>query len=188
MSVINGSLSKIEEDARDRSTNLRDELRNVEAQHSQLISDLSTKLSLELTAMSTRVQGSFDKVAMKQREDLEQQKDMLDKRISSTIVEISNRLEGNNQDIENFVSEKLEKFKEQLAEDRFKMDTITEGKNQAFTIESEKRVLNKVANILKANEGFKAEVFEKLEQQLNDTRKVYRETKEERSLYESRLN
>lgn len=43
------------------------------------------------------------------------------------------------------------------------MDTITEGKNQAFTIESEKRVLNKVASILKANEGFKAEVFEKLE-------------------------
>lgn len=71
LSVINGSLQKMEEDGRDRSTNLRDELRNVEAQHSQLISDLSTKLSLELTAMSTRVQGSFDKVAMKQREDLE---------------------------------------------------------------------------------------------------------------------
>lgn len=55
LSVINGSLAKIDEDGRDRSTNLRDELRNVEAQHSQLISDLSTKLSLELTAMSTRV-------------------------------------------------------------------------------------------------------------------------------------
>lgn len=127
-------------------------------------------------------------MAMKQREDLEMQKDSLDKRISSTIVEISNRLEGNNQDIEHFVAEKLEKFKESLAEDRFKMDTIVEGKNQQFTIESEKRVLNKVASILKANEGFKAEVFEKLEQQLGDTRKVYRETKEERLLYESRLN
>ena len=67
------------------------------------------------------------------------------------------------------------------------MDTIIEGKNQSFTVESEKRVLDKVATILRENDGFKQDVFDKLQQQLSETQKLYRETKEERMLFDSKL-
>lgn len=67
------------------------------------------------------------------------------------------------------------------------MDTIQEGKNQAYTVEAEKRILNKVTNILDENTKFKSEVYNKLEQQVNDTRRMYRETKEERMVFDTKL-
>ena len=112
----------------------------------------------------------------------------LDKRVNATVTEISERLDSNNTDIENYVSDQISKLRESLAQERFKMDTIIEGKNQSFTVESEKRVLQKVATILKENDGFKEQVFQKLESQLSDTRKLYRDTKEQGMLFDSKIS
>ena len=67
------------------------------------------------------------------------------------------------------------------------MDTIQEGKNQAYTVEAEKRILNKVTAIIDENTKFKSEMYSKLDQQVNDTRKMYRETKEERMVFDTKL-
>lgn len=181
------SLNKVEEDARDRAQMVRDEVRTLEASQGQQIADLQTKMNLELTAVGAKTQGGFDRLNAKQREELETVKQNVDKRVQTTIQEVSDRLQENNVDIEKYVGDQIAKLREQLAQERFKNDTIIEGKNQSFTVESEKRVLDKVATILRENDGFKQDVFEKLQQQLTETQKLYRDTKEERMLYDSKL-
>lgn len=109
------------------------------------------------------------------------------KQISETSLEINERFQENNRDIEKYLAQQVTALKEQLAQERQKMDTIQEGKNQAYTVEAEKRILNKVTTILDENSAFKGEVFAKLEQQVNDTRKMYRETKEERMVFDTKL-
>lgn len=78
-------------------------------------------------------------------------------------------------------------LREQLADERAKLDTIQQGKNQAYTIEVEGRILNKVGAVLEENKKFKDDIFRKLERQGKETEKFYRESKEERLLFDTKL-
>ena len=94
---------------------IRDELRSLEAAQGQQIADLQTKMNLELTAVGAKTQGGFDRLNARQREELETVKQNIDKRVSSTVQEVSDRLQENNVDIERYVADQIAKLKEQLA-------------------------------------------------------------------------
>ena len=186
-SLLTQNLGKVEEDARERALQVRDELRNVEAAQAQQLADLTTKLNLELAAVNSKTTNGLERLASKTNEDFEAMEKSTNKTISGTMAELNNRFQENNNDIEKYVGDQLNKLRTSLAQERVKMDTILEGKNQEFTVEAEKRILNKVATILDENARFKSDVYSKLEQQLGDTRKMYRETKEDRMLFDSKL-
>lgn len=78
-------------------------------------------------------------------------------------------------------------FKEEASEERQKLDTIQQGRNQAYTIEIEGRILNKVEAILDENKKFKQDIFNKLDQSAQETESFYREAKEERLLFDTKL-
>ena len=63
----------------------------------------------------------------------------------------------NNRDIERYLDQQLINLKEKLAEEREKLDTIQQGKNQAFTIEVEGKILNKVQALIEDNNKFENE-------------------------------
>ena len=63
----------------------------------------------------------------------------------------------NNRDIERYLDQQLINLKEKLAEEREKLDTIQQGKNQAFTIEVEGKILNKVQALIEDNKKFENE-------------------------------
>lgn len=51
-----------------------------------------------------------------------------------------------------------------MAQERSKLDTIQEGKNQAFTIEIESRILQKIGARMDDNQHLKEELLARLEQ------------------------
>lgn len=187
VAMLTQKVNKADEDGRDRASAVRDELKVVETAHSQQLLELQTKLTVEVTALQERFQSSFDKTAGRLREQLDQQASDHQKQITETTLEINERFQENNRDIERYLASQVTSLKESLAQERQKMDTIQEGKNQAYTVEAEKRILNKVTTILDENTKFKSEVYKKLEQQVNDTRRMYRETKEERMVFDTKL-
>lgn len=187
VAALTSRLTKVEDDSRDRASTLREELKVVETAHSQQILELQTKQTVEITALQEKFQATFEKTAGRLREQLDQQASDHQKQITDTTLELNDRFQENNRDIEKYMTQQVTALQETLAQERLKMDTIQEGKNQAYTVEAEKRILNKVTTIIDENTKFKSEMYSKLDQQVNDTRKMYRETKEERMVFDTKL-
>jgi hypothetical protein len=62
-----------------------------------------------------------------------------------------------------------------------------QGKNQQYTIEIEGRILNKVSAILDENSKLKGEIFKKVDQCNQDTERIYKEAKDERLLFDTKI-
>ena len=56
-------------------------------------------------------------------------------------------------------------LKDHLLQERQKQDTIQEGKNQAYTIEIESRILQKIGARMDDNQHLKEEILARLEHQ-----------------------
>ena len=109
------------------------------------------------------------------------------KQLSENDAEINQKFLQNNRDIEKYLDQQMLAFKEEASEERQKLDTIQQGRNQAYTIEIEGRILNKVEAILDENKKFKEDIFNKLDQSAQETESFYREAKEERLLFDTKL-
>ena len=104
VAMLTQKVNKAEEDGRDRASTVRDELKVVETAHSQQLLELQTKLTVEVTALQERFQSSFDKTAGKLREQLDQQTSDHQKQITETTLEINERFQENNRDIEKYLA------------------------------------------------------------------------------------
>jgi hypothetical protein len=113
--MLTQRVNKAEEDGRDRASTVRDELKVVETAHSQQLLELQTKLTVEVTALQERFQSSFDKTAGKLREQLDQQTSDHQKQITETTLEINERFQENNRDIEKYLASQVSSLKESLA-------------------------------------------------------------------------
>lgn len=58
---------------------------------------------------------------------------------------------------------KMEESKNKIFEERKKLDTIVEGRCQAYTVEIERRVINRMNNIVDETASIKEEMLNRLE-------------------------
>lgn len=57
---------------------------------------------------------------------------------------MSEKFEVNNSEIKNYILGKTDEMRNKILEERRKLDTIVEGKCQAYTIEIERKLLQKL--------------------------------------------
>jgi CRISPR/Cas system-associated endonuclease Cas3-HD len=79
--------------------------------------------------------------------------------------ETNQRFLQNNKDIEKYLDGQLVMLKEKLTSERQKYDTIQEGKANAYTIEIERRVLQKVSTIMDESAKMRQDILARLEEQ-----------------------
>lgn len=81
-------------------------------------------------------------------------------------------------------------LKDHILQDRQKQDTIQEGKNQAYTIEIESRILQKIGARMDDNQHLKEEILARLEHQNQEAAKnmFNDKSQEDKVLLETKLN
>ena len=64
---------------------------------------------------------------------------------------LQEKFEQNNHDIKGFIEKKNEESRLKILEERRKMDTIVEGRCQAYTIEIERKLLQRMGLVMTEN-------------------------------------
>lgn len=62
------------------------------------------------------------------------------------------KFDANNNEMKGFIEQKLDSMKGQIAEERRKLDTLVEGRCQAYTIEIERKLLARLNAIMTENQ------------------------------------
>jgi hypothetical protein len=85
------------------------------------------------------------------------------KLVNDTNRLLKEKFEANNSDIKNFIDRKTEDMRYKILEERRKLDTLVEGRCQAYTIEIERKLLARLKDTLSENQTLREEILAKME-------------------------
>jgi hypothetical protein len=71
--------------------------------------------------------------------------------VTDTNKLLRDKFEANNSDIKRFIDSKTEDMRFKILEERRKLDTLVEGRCQAYTIEIERKLLGRLKDTLGEN-------------------------------------
>lgn len=151
MKLLNSNIGKSNTDSKDRYDMLNNELMVFENACNSMIADLKNKVKVDDNSLEERIQLAVERI----KERLTSQLDgaVLD---YNKLVRDNNRLlqekfEQNNHDVKSFIEKKTDEMRGKIIEERKKLDTIVEGRCQAFTIEIERKILQKMNLVMNEN-------------------------------------
>jgi hypothetical protein len=100
---------------------------------------------------------------------------------------LKEKFEANNSDIKNFIDRKTEDMRYKILEERRKLDTLVEGRCQAYTIEIERKLLARLKDILAENQTLKEEILSKMEKSKDAQAEVAQSMSGERLQFDTKL-
>jgi hypothetical protein len=100
---------------------------------------------------------------------------------------LKEKFEANNSDIKNFIDRKTEDMRYKILEERRKLDTLVEGRCQAYTIEIERKLLARLKDILAENQTLKEEILSKMEKSKDAQAEVAQSISGERLQFDTKL-
>ena len=100
---------------------------------------------------------------------------------------LKEKFEANNSDIKNFIDRKTEDMRYKILEERRKLDTLVEGRCQAYTIEIERKLLARLKDILAENQTLKEEILSKMEKSKDSQAEVAQSMSGERLQFDTKL-
>jgi len=98
------------------------------------------------------------------------------------------KFEANNRDIKSFIDTKTDDMRYKILEERRKLDTLVEGRCQAYTIEIERKLLARLKDTLSENQTLKEEMLTKIEAATEQQNEVAQKLAEEKMGFETKLN
>ena len=114
LNLVTHSITKIDEDTKDRAQLLREEFKAVESAMSQQIQDLQNKIAMDESTLQHKVQIAFDKTNGKFKEYFETMMHDHQKQMASIGNETNQRFLQNNKDIEKYLDGQLIMLKQKL--------------------------------------------------------------------------
>ena len=109
------------------------------------------------------------------------------KLVTETNRLLKEKFEANNSDIKNFIDRKTEDMRYKILEERRKLDTLVEGRCQAYTIEIERKLLARLKDILGENQTLKEEILSKMEKSKDAQAEVAQSMSGERLQFDTKL-
>ena len=76
---------------------------------------------------------------------------------------LESKFKQNNDDIMKFIDRKTDESRAKLIDERKRMDTILEGRCQAYVIDIERKVLGKMGTVLTETHAMKDEILARVE-------------------------
>lgn len=83
--------------------------------------------------------------------------------VTDTNKLLRDKFEANNRDVKAFIDNKTEDMRFKILEERRKLDTLVEGRCQAYTIEIERKLLARLKDTLAENQTLREEMLAKIE-------------------------
>ena len=84
---------------------------------------------------------AVDRVYGKLKDEIDGTVSDYNKLVADTNSLLREKFEVNNQDVKTYIERKLEDMKSKILDERKKLDTLVEGRCQAYTIEIERKLL-----------------------------------------------
>lgn len=141
LKLLNNNIGKVNSDAKDRYDILNNEMRVFENACNSLIQDLRNKVEVDDKTLEERIQLAVNKINDKLIGQIEGAVTDYNKLVTDNSRLLVEKFELNNHDVRAFIDKKTEEMRHKILEERRKLDTIVEGRCQAYTIEIERKLL-----------------------------------------------
>lgn len=121
------------------------------------------KTEVDDRGLEERIQFAVDKMYARLKTQLEEQAADYNRLVDGTNQLLREKFDANNKDIKSFIDNKTEDMRYKILEERRKLDTLVEGRCQAYTIEIERKLLSRLKDTLQENQTLREEMLAKIE-------------------------
>jgi len=163
LKLLNVSIGKVNSDSKDRFDMIAQESRVLENAVASQLNELRLKSEVDDKSLEERISFACDRVYAKLKTQLDSSSTDYNKLVTETNRLLRDKFEANNADIKNFIDRKSEDMRYKILEERRKLDTIVEGRCQAYTIEIERKLLGRLKDVLGENQTLREEMLGKIE-------------------------
>ena len=108
-------------------------------------------MEVDDNSLETRISMAVERVHNRLKAELDGAVADYNKLVNDTNAFLRDKFERNNKEMKTFIDEKLDTMKAQIAEERRKLDTLVEGRCQAYTIEIERKLLARLNATMQEN-------------------------------------
>lgn len=151
------------------------------------LNDLRLKSEVDDKSLEERIQFACDRVYAKLKTQLEASQSDYNKLVNETNRLLKEKFEANNSDIKTFIDRKTEDMRYKILEERRKLDTLVEGRCQAYTIEIERKLLARLKDTLAENQTLREELIEKMEKAKDASAEVSQQVSAEKLQFDTKL-
>lgn len=187
LKLLNVSIGKVNSDSKDRFDMVAQEARVLENAVTVQLNEVRMKSEVDDKALEERIQFACDRVYAKLKTQLESSQTDYNQLVNETNRLLKEKFEANNNDIKNFIDRKTEDMRYKILEERRKLDTLVEGRCQAYTIEIERKLLARMKDTLNENQTLREEMLAKIEKANEGQSEVAQKLSEERLQFDTKL-
>lgn len=187
LKLLNSNIGKVSADSKDRFEMVNNEMRVHENAISSQIQDLRNKVEVDDKSLEERIQMAVDRVYGRLKGEIDGTVSDYNKLVADTNSLLREKFEINNQDVKTYIQNKLDDMKSKILEERRKLDTLVEGRCQAYTIDIERKLLQKLNQTLVENQTLREEMVKRLDQSNSESDQVARALQEERIKIDTKL-
>ena len=187
LKLLNVSIGKVNSDSKDRFDMIAQESRVLENAVTSQINDLRLKSEVDDKSLEERIQFACDRVYAKLKTQLEASQSDYNKLVNETNRLLKEKFEANNSDIKTFIDRKTEDMRYKILEERRKLDTLLEGRCQAYTIEIERKLLARLKDTLAENQTLREELIDKMEKAKDASFEVSQQVSAEKLQFDTKL-
>lgn len=138
LKLLNKNIAKGTKDAKERYDLAQDQLKKFEDNYSEQLNDIKKKIEVDDNTLEDRVQLAITKLTERFDDDILNSIRDYNDLVRKTKSDLANILDKNNDEIKEFIEQKNKDFRDKINDDRMKGDLLMEGRCQAFAIDIEK--------------------------------------------------
>ncbi|CDW87201.1 UNKNOWN [Stylonychia lemnae] len=188
LKLLNSNIGKVNSDCKDRFDMINSEMRVHENATNVQIQDLRNKVEVDDKSIEERLQLAVDKAYDRLKQNFDATMNDYNKMVNQFNMQQTEKFEQNNSDVKNFVQSKTDEMRNKILEERRKLDTIVEGKCQAYTIEIERKILQRLQQTMIENQTLREEMLKKMDKATKEQDEVARQLQEERLKIDMKIN
>jgi hypothetical protein len=163
LKLLNQNIGKVNSDSKDRFDMVSQEARVLENAVTSQLQDIRLKSEIDDRTLEERIQFAVDKIYGRLKSQMDDQGADYNKLIQDTNKLLREKFEANNRDIKSFIDTKTDDMRYKILEERRKLDTLVEGRCQAYTVEIERKLLARLKDTLSENQTLREEMLTKIE-------------------------
>jgi hypothetical protein len=138
LKLLNKNIAKGTKDSKERYDLSQEQIRSLQEAFLDQLTDIKKKIEVDDTTLEDRVQLTLTKLSERFDDDIIKSIRDYNELVRKTKNDFADILDKNNEEIKQFIEQKNKDFRDKIQDDRIKGDLLLEGRCQAFSIDIEK--------------------------------------------------
>ena len=144
LKLLNKNISKVSKDSKERYDLIQNQVKSTQDNIFGQLADIKKKIEVDDTTLEDRVQLTVTKLTEKFDDEILKSIKDYNELVRKAKNDLADTLDKNNDEIKRFIEQKNKEYRDKIQDDKIKSDLLLEGRCQAFSIDIEKRMKEKM--------------------------------------------